>query len=150
MKFLITVFLPASPFIPISPFINFRDFCQPPRLLFWPKFTSFPVYSALPFYLKLESTSIRLHVEQIFYLNIEYTSFFNFGRGFFWACDSFTILFPKVPAYCGKRNWNNFCCIVLLFVWAQTECLIFLKSYFKLEILIFLSFAVSFLVDMFN
>ena len=101
---IITVFLPASPFIPISPLINFRDFCQPPRLLFWPKFTSFPVYSALPFYLKLESTSIRLHVEQIFSLNIEYTSFFNFGRGFFWACDSFTILFPKVPAYCGKRN----------------------------------------------
>ena len=29
-------------------------------------------------------------------------------------------------------------------------CLRFLKSYFKLEILIFLSFVVSFLVDMFN
>ena len=57
MKFLIAVFLPASPFI------NFADFCQPPRLLhppcllFWPKFASLPVYSALPFYLKLESRS---------------------------------------------------------------------------------------------
>ena len=49
-----------------------------------------------------------------------------------------------------KTIWNNFCCIVLLFVWAQKVCLRFLKSYFKLEILIFLSFAVSFLVDMFN
>ena len=49
MKFLIAVFLPASPFI------NFGDFCQPPRLLFSPKFASLPVYSALPFYLKLES-----------------------------------------------------------------------------------------------
>ena len=29
-------------------------------------------------------------------------------------------------------------------------CLRFLKSYFKLEILIFLTFLVSFLVDMFN
>ena len=33
MKFLIAVFLPASPFIPTSPFINFGDFYQPPRLL---------------------------------------------------------------------------------------------------------------------
>ena len=55
MKFLIAVFLPASPFV------NFGDFCQPtrllylPRLLFWPKFASLPVYSALPFYLKLKS-----------------------------------------------------------------------------------------------
>ena len=54
MKFLIAVFLPASPFIPTSPFINFGDFCQTPRLLFWLKFASLPVYSALLFYLKLE------------------------------------------------------------------------------------------------
>ena len=38
MKFLIAVFLPASPYI------NFGDFCQP------------PFYSARPFYLKLAST----------------------------------------------------------------------------------------------
>ena len=52
MKFLIAVFLPASPFI------NFGDFCQPPRLLFWPKFTSLPVYSTLAYYLKLESIEL--------------------------------------------------------------------------------------------
>ena len=51
MKFLIVLFLPASPFIPISLFINFRDFYQPPRLLhpprllFWPRFASLPIYS---------------------------------------------------------------------------------------------------------
>ena len=62
MKFLIAVFLSASPFIPTSLFINFGDFCQPlrlfhpPRLLFWPQFASLSVYFALPFYLKLEST----------------------------------------------------------------------------------------------
>ena len=33
MKFLIAVFLPASPVIPTSAFINFGDFCQPHRLL---------------------------------------------------------------------------------------------------------------------
>ena len=58
IKFLIAVFLPASPFI------NFGDFCQPPcllhppRLLFWPKFARLPIYSALPFYLKLESKQV--------------------------------------------------------------------------------------------
>ena len=54
MKFLIAVFLPASPFIPTSPFINFGDFCQPPHLLhpphllFWLKFASLPFYSPSP------------------------------------------------------------------------------------------------------
>ena len=42
------------------------------------------------------------------------------------------------------KNWNKFFYIVLLFVWAQKVCLRFLKSYFKLETLILLFFAVSF------
>ena len=74
MKFLIAVFLPASPCIPTtSPFINFENFCQPPRLLhpllllFWPKFVSLPVYSTLPFYLKLESRRITMHRESSYY-----------------------------------------------------------------------------------
>ena len=41
------------------------------------------------------------------------------------------------------------CRNVLLFAWPQKMSQI-LKTFFKLEILIFLSFAVSFLVDMFN
>ena len=63
MKFLIAVFLSASPFTATYSFINFGDFCQPlcllhpPHLLFWPKFASQLVYSALSFYLKLESNS---------------------------------------------------------------------------------------------
>ena len=36
-----------------------------------------------------------------------------------------------------KKKLNNFCCIALLVGWAQKEYLRFLKSYFKLEILIF-------------
>ena len=28
----------------------------------------------------------------------------------------FSMLFPKAPASCGKKNWNNFCCHVLLIV----------------------------------
>ena len=66
--------------------------------------------------------------------------FFNFGRGF---CGIFPMLFPKVPASCCKKFWTDFCCIVLLYLWAQKACPRFLKSYFKLEILIFLSFVVS-------
>ena len=49
-----------------------------------------------------------------------------------------------------KKFWNNFDCIVLLFVWAQKVCPRFLKSYFKLEMLIFLSFVASSLVVMFE
>ena len=49
-----------------------------------------------------------------------------------------------------KKFWTNFCCIVLLYWSAQRVCRRFLKSYLKLEILIFLSFVVSFLGVMFN
>ena len=66
MKFLIAVFLPASPFIPTSPFINFGDFCQPPCLLFWLKFASLP---GRPFYLKLESI-IMLNLKKFYSLMI--------------------------------------------------------------------------------
>ena len=58
--------------------------------------------------------------------------------------------FQKLQLFVVKKFWNSFCCIVLLFVWAQKECLRFLQSYLKLEPLIFLSFLVSFLVDMFD
>ena len=76
MKFLIAVYLPASPFFLTSPFINFGDFCQPSRLLqfpcllFWPKFASLPVYSSLPFYLKLKST-VNQPLSVILCMNIQ-------------------------------------------------------------------------------
>ena len=62
----------------------------------------------------------------------------------------FLCYFQKLQLLVVKKFWTNFCCIVLLYLWAQKVCLRFLKSYFKLEILIFLSFVVSLLVDMFN
>ena len=73
--------------------------------------------------------------------------FFNFRRGF---CGFFPMLFPKAPPFCCKKNWTNFCCIILLYLWTLKVCLRLLKSYLKLEIWIFLSFVVSFLVDMFK
>ena len=73
--------------------------------------------------------------------------FFNFGRAF---CGSSTMLFPNAPTSCCKKILNNFCCIVLLYLWAQKACLRFLKSHFKLEMLIFLPFVVSLLGNMFN
>ena len=36
-----------------------------------------------------------------------------------------SMLFPKPPASCGKKIWNKFCCLVLLFVWAQSVSQIF-------------------------
>ena len=50
---------------------------------------------------------------------------------------SFLRYFQKLQLLVIKIFFNNFCCIVILFVWAQKACLRFLKSYFKLEILIF-------------
>ena len=60
----------------------------------------------------------------------------------------FLCWFQKFPLLVECKFWNNFCCIALLFVWAQKVCFRFLKSYFKPKILIFLSFLMSFLVDM--
>ena len=48
--------------------------------------------------------------------------FFDFGCGF---CGSFPILFPKAAAFCCKKLWTNFCCIVLLYLWAQKVSQIF-------------------------
>ena len=67
---------------------------------------------------------------------------------------AFVVLFPcyfqKIQILLIKRFWNNFYRIVLLFASAQKVHFSFLKSCFKLEILIFLPFVLSFLVDMFN
>ena len=76
--------------------------------------------------------------------------FFQFQM---WLLRFFFYAFPEAPASCDKKkkkNGNNFYCIVLLFARAQKACLRFLKSYFKLDVLMFLSFVISFLVDMFN
>ena len=74
--------------------------------------------------------------------------FFHFWRG---ICGFFAMLFLKAPASCCKKKLKQFLLqFLLLFEWAQKVCLRFLKSYFDLEILIFLSFMVSFLVDMFD
>ena len=68
MKFLIAVFLPASPFIPTFLFINFGDFCQPPSLLQPPRLSfcaeilwSLHLFCFTPapshFYLKFENNT---------------------------------------------------------------------------------------------
>ena len=72
--------------------------------------------------------------------------FFNFGCGFY---GFFPMLFLKAPTLWTnfKKIWTNFCCIVLLYLRARKLCLRISKSYFRLEILIFLSFVVYLLVD---
>ena len=57
----------------------------------------------------------------------------------------FLCYFQKLQLLVLKKLRNNFNCTFLVFAWAQKACLRFLKSYFKLEILIVLSFLVSFL-----
>ena len=69
--------------------------------------------------------------------------FFNFGRGF---CISFSMLFPEAPASCDKKilKWLLLHCTSICMS-SKILSLIF-KILFKLEILIFLFFVVSFLV----
>ena len=71
--------------------------------------------------LQRTTTSNGLKSKQIFSVNI-WCIFFNFGRGF---CDSFSMLFPQVSAFCDTKNWNKFWCIVLLFACAQKVSQIF-------------------------
>ena len=77
-------------------------------------------------WLQTTTTCIELQVEQIFSVNIEYIYFFNF-------LVLLLCYFQKLQRLVIKNLWNNFCCTVLLFVWAQKMCLRFLKCYFKLE-----------------
>ena len=97
--------------------------------------------------LQKTNTCIGLRAKQIFLVNIKYTYFAILGMAF---AVPFLCYFQKLQLLVLKKIWTTFCCIVLVYIWAQKVCLRFLNSYFKLEILIFLSFAVSFLVDIFN
>ena len=62
----------------------------------------------------------------------------------------FLCYFQKLQLLVVKKFWINFCHVVLLYLWARKVCLRIPKSFLKLEILIFLSFVVYLLVDMFN
>ena len=47
---------------------------------------------------------------------------------------SFSLLFPKAPASRGKTKiWSNFCCIILLFAWAQKVCPKIFENLFQTE-----------------
>ena len=57
-------------------------------------------------FLENNFTCFGLQAEQIFSVNISYTYFFfNFGCEF---CGSFSMLFPKAPASCGKKFLTQF------------------------------------------
>ena len=92
-------------------------------------------------------TCIGLRTEQIFSVNIYNTYFSILGVVFMIP---FLCYFQKLQLLVVNQFWTNLCCIVLLYLRAQKKSLRFLKSNFKLAILIFFSFMVSFLVDMLN
>ena len=97
-------------------------------------------------------TCIGLQAQQIFSVNI--LSKFSVIRIFFqflaWLLRFFFYVISKSSSFLWTNFWTNFYCIVFLFVWAEKVCLRLLKSYFKLKIIIFVSFVLSFSVDMFN
>ena len=45
---------------------------------------------------------IYIYIYIYIYIHIKYIHF-NFGRGF---CGSFSMLFPKAPTSCGKKNFG--------------------------------------------
>ena len=90
-------------------------------------------------FLQKTITGIRLRAKRIFLVNIKYTYFSILFLAF---AAPFLCYFQRLLVV--KKNWSNFCYIVLLHLSAQKEYLRFLKLYFKLEMLIFLSFVVSF------
>ena len=51
-------------------------------------------------FLQKGTTCVRLQAERIFSVNMQYTYSLNFGCTF---CRSFSMLFPKAPASCGKK-----------------------------------------------
>ena len=91
--------------------------------------------------LQKTTTCIRLQTWQIFSVNIWYTYFSILGMA---LAVPFLCYFQKLQHLVVKELWTNFCCVVLLYLWIQKVCLRFLKFCFKLEILIFFSFVVSF------
>ena len=95
--------------------------------------------------LQKATTCAELQAEQIFSAEVQHI-FFHFWA---WFYSSFYMLFPEAPASCGKKNEIIFAAFYF-YLWAQKVCLMFLISYFKLEILIFLSFMLSFLLDLFS
>ena len=69
------------------------------------------------------TTCIQLQGEQIFSGNIKYTYVFSIlGVAFLVSLLSY---FEKLQVLVVKKIWNNFCCIVFLFVWAQKLSQIF-------------------------
>ena len=84
--------------------------------------------------LEKTTTCIGLQEEQIFSVYIQCTYFSILGVAF---TIPFLCYIQKLQPRVVKKFWTNFCCIVLLYLWAQKVCLRFLKSYFKLEMLIF-------------
>ena len=85
-------------------------------------------------YLQKTTPCIRLRAEQIFSVDTKYTYFSILGVAF---TVPFLCYFQKLQLLVVKKFWTNFCSIVLLYLWAQKLCLIFLKPYFTGDINIF-------------
>ena len=72
--------------------------------------------------LRKTATSFGFQVEQIFSVNLQYTYFSILGVVFEVP---FLCYFQKLQFLVVKKFWTNFCCIVLLYLWAQKVSQIF-------------------------
>ena len=89
-----------------------------------------PLFYKINTCLQRNSTCIGLQADQMLSVNTKYSYFSILGVGF---AVPFPCYFHKLRLFVVKKNWNNFCFIVLLFVWAQKVSLEFLKFFSKVE-----------------
>ena len=82
--------------------------------------------------LQKNETCIGSMAEQIFSVNIWYTYFSILGVAF---TVPFLCYFQKLQLLVVKKFWTNFCCIVLLYLWAQKVCLITNWRYINIFVL---------------
>ena len=88
-----------------------------------------------------------LQAKQILSVKIQNKYIFDLGRGF---CDSFSMLFPEAPDSCGKKKMEIIFAALYFHLHELKKYVSDFKSYFRVELLIFLTFMVSLLVDLFN
>ena len=73
--------------------------------------------------------------------------FFQFWA---WLLRFLFCIISKNSSFLWEKGFENFFAALYYYLYELKKCLRVLKPYFKMKILIFLSFVVSFIVDMFN
>ena len=83
-------------------------------------------------------------------VNILSKDIINIFQFWTWLLRFLSYIISKSYSFLLQKHSEQIFATLYFYIYELKKCLKFLKSYFKLEIIIFLSFPVSFLVHMFN